>query len=59
MVAGVNVGMNMLARFEAPESRARVGTLAQNDLAGIFVTVADLIAIIAGLDCHFVLQIAK
>lgn len=59
MVAGVDVGMNMLARFEAPESSAGVGTFGQNDLAGFFVTVADLVAIIAGLDCHFALQVVK
>ena len=48
MVAGVDMGMNMLAGLEAPERGACVSTFAQHNLAGFVVVVADFVAVIEG-----------
>lgn len=54
MIACMNVGVDVLSGFEAPEGGARMGAFGQYDFRGLFVTVAHLVAIIESLDTHVV-----
>ena len=57
MVTGVHVRMDVLAWFKAPECSAGMTAFCKNHFAGLFVTIADFVVIIAGLGVHFILQV--
>ena len=56
MIAGMYVGMNVLSGFQTPERGAGVVAFGQNNLAGFFVVVTDLGAVVERFNVHNILH---
>jgi hypothetical protein len=56
VVSGMNMGMDVLARLQTPESGAGMSAFSQNYFAGLFITEVNLVTVIKSFDVHFILQ---